>query len=377
MFPIFQKVGTSAFYFYNLIGKTDAETACMAARKHGVPRNTIIYFAVDFDATDPEITNSIIPYFSGVNATMSGYRVGIYATRNVCNRVAAAGLSVSSFVSDMSTGFSGNLGFKMPLDWAYDQIKEYTNISYNGETFDLDKNIYSGRDSGFNSLAPYADSSEEYVLAPPVEPKFLDYGPPLGIFVGKIAINLSDQSIPVWDASDCGNQAGSIIGYVQPGDAYSRLENMRPTGSPPAFYHVTFHDSQHGLKQGYYLGNIYSNQGVYHEYNSDGAGLVSVSHQLINGDDYLIFVTKKILDRRNASGILKEKLPIGTKLAVINASNESQAGMTYPNYMKFRYYSMDGGNTWLGVGDDVAYGDHGFVDLGLHFGAGANTRAIW
>lgn len=42
---------------------------------------------------------------------------------STCNRPKTA---VYAFVSDMSTGYSGNLGFAMPQDWAFDQFFEYT-----------------------------------------------------------------------------------------------------------------------------------------------------------------------------------------------------------------------------------------------------------
>ena len=54
---------------------------------------------------------------------------------------------MSSFVADMSTGYSGNLGYRMPTNWAFDQIKEYTIGSGSG-AIAIDKNIASGRDPG-------------------------------------------------------------------------------------------------------------------------------------------------------------------------------------------------------------------------------------
>lgn len=32
---------------------------------------------------------------------------------------------MSSFVADMSTGYSGNMGYPMPANWAFDQILEF------------------------------------------------------------------------------------------------------------------------------------------------------------------------------------------------------------------------------------------------------------
>lgn len=134
-----------------------------AAIKHGVP-NTVIYFAVDFDAMDYQVTNSVIPYFRGVSENMtSGYQVGIYAPRNVCTRVCEAGYAVSSFVSDMSTGYSGNLGFPIPENWNYDQFHE---IKGYGGSWDLDKVAYSGRVPACSSVETYI--SKNYT--PPAEP---------------------------------------------------------------------------------------------------------------------------------------------------------------------------------------------------------------
>jgi peptidoglycan hydrolase-like protein with peptidoglycan-binding domain len=80
-----------------------------------------------------------------------GYRVGIYASRNICTRIAQAGYAVASFVSDMSTGFSGNLGFPIPDNWVFDQFHEIS--GYRGK-WDLDRVAYSGRMSADSSVRP-------------------------------------------------------------------------------------------------------------------------------------------------------------------------------------------------------------------------------
>ena len=42
-------------------GTEHANRALNAALSLGVPKNAVIYFAVDFDATDSEISKNIIP----------------------------------------------------------------------------------------------------------------------------------------------------------------------------------------------------------------------------------------------------------------------------------------------------------------------------
>ena len=146
-FPIYQSSANYLEYFTPQQGADDAQKAKKAATELGLPENTIIYFAVDFDCLDYQITNNVIPYFERVHSEMadSGYRVGIYGTRNACMRVSNLGYAYSSFVGDMSTGFSGNLGFKMPSNWAFDQFVTTTIGSGNGE-IEIDKDGYSGYD---------------------------------------------------------------------------------------------------------------------------------------------------------------------------------------------------------------------------------------
>ncbi|GAB1643801.1 glycoside hydrolase domain-containing protein [Krasilnikovia sp. MM14-A1259] len=155
-FPIYQTWSRSADYFRYEQGCTDASNAIEWARIHGFKPGSIIYFAVDYDALDSEVTDHIIPHFSGIQRTigeLSGYGVGIYGPRNVCQRVSDAGYAATSFVSDMSSGFSGNLGYPLPTNWAFDQIATVTVGSGDGR-IEIDNNIASGRDTGQGDFDP-------------------------------------------------------------------------------------------------------------------------------------------------------------------------------------------------------------------------------
>lgn len=155
IFPIFQTYGGSASYFNFVQGVADASAAYYAAREHGFKEGTTIYFAVDYDTMDNEITNCILPHFRGINERMSAfgsyYKIGVYGTRNVCMRVSDNGLAETSFLSDMSTGFSGNLGFTLPENWAFDQISTVSLGSGNG-AIEIDNDIQSGLDMGVSSV---------------------------------------------------------------------------------------------------------------------------------------------------------------------------------------------------------------------------------
>lgn len=156
-FPIYQTNGGSASYFSHGQGVGDAFSALEWARHHGFRGGTRIYFAVDFDALDYQITDLVLPHFRGISETVSEYgreyEVGVYGPRNVCSRVRAAGHSSASFVSDMSTGYSGNLGYPLPEDWAFDQIATVSVGSGDGY-IQIDKNVASGLDAGQNAFSP-------------------------------------------------------------------------------------------------------------------------------------------------------------------------------------------------------------------------------
>lgn len=116
------------------------------ARQLGFKDGTVIYFAVDYDATADEIQSIIKPFFSWIQGELDRswihYKMGVYGTRNVCQQLYKAGLTVSSFVSGMSTGYSGNLGFPLPENWHYDQIQNLS-TSTSGLPIEIDKDVQS------------------------------------------------------------------------------------------------------------------------------------------------------------------------------------------------------------------------------------------
>lgn len=164
VFPIYQTTGRTADYFNNVQGKRDAQDAFTAAKNFGFKSLTTIYFAVDFDALGEDITNNILPYFQGINEQMTYlgnyYKVGIYGARNVCTQVSEKGWATTSFVSDMSTGFSANLGYPLPSNWAFDQISTISVGSGSGY-IEIDNNIKSGRDNGTSSVDFLTDLNQE------------------------------------------------------------------------------------------------------------------------------------------------------------------------------------------------------------------------
>lgn len=142
VFVIFQEYNNASTYFSEAIGRRQGAAAYLRARQLGFRDGTVIFFVVDYDAGDSDISTRVLPFFRGVASSMqapyTGFRVGVYGPRNVCSRVVAAELAEVSFVGGISRGWSGNLGYPLPASWVYDQIQEAT-IGVGSDAFNIDR----------------------------------------------------------------------------------------------------------------------------------------------------------------------------------------------------------------------------------------------
>ncbi|GAA3268645.1 DUF1906 domain-containing protein [Dactylosporangium vinaceum] len=151
VFPIYQDNARDVTDFTFAAGLQHGRNAHDLAVGYGFNQSTVIYFAVDYDATQDEIDSAVVPYFRGVVAGLISqgkrYLHGVYGSRNVCANVTAATFARFSFVSGMSWGFSGNLGFPLPANWSFNQIKEFT-VTTGSDVFDLDRDVARLNDKG-------------------------------------------------------------------------------------------------------------------------------------------------------------------------------------------------------------------------------------
>lgn len=145
VFFIYQTEGNNVSYFARTgQGVRDASLAKAAARRLYIPYGTTIYFAVDFDVKTAFIEQYIVPYFRELSLCISGlFQIGVYGPRAVCNVLSSKGLARYSFVADMSSGFTGNIGQPMPHNWTYEQIAEITTAGIG-----IDKCVVSPRGTG-------------------------------------------------------------------------------------------------------------------------------------------------------------------------------------------------------------------------------------
>ncbi|MFE4665144.1 glycoside hydrolase domain-containing protein [Streptomyces sp. NPDC056716] len=166
--PIWQYDATALADFKYSNGYLHGSLAHGRAEGYGFNRSTVIYFAVDYDATSADMDH-IIDYFSGVNDALksngSKYLAGVYGSRNVCASVSGGTYVPYAYVSGMSYAFSGNLGFPLPQNWTFNQIKEFDFVN-GSDTFGLDRVAHRpGSDFGQTSVNDSSSSPVEEFMA--------------------------------------------------------------------------------------------------------------------------------------------------------------------------------------------------------------------
>jgi len=147
LFPIHQRYNNDNTWMMYRFGYQHGIEALERGRALDFPDNSIIYFPVDYDPTEDDIRNFVFQFFEGVsdalaNHFMGSFRIGVYGTRAVCAKVIGRGLAAFAFVAGMSTGWSGNMGVRMPNPWSFNQIKE-TSISLAAISVNVDKVVVS------------------------------------------------------------------------------------------------------------------------------------------------------------------------------------------------------------------------------------------
>lgn len=362
VFPIHQKSGNYLEYFTYDKGKSDAKEAADEAWNLGIPMNSVIYFAVDFDATDAQVSSNILKYFRGVYEHLSvRYRVGIYGARNVCSRVLNAGYAVNSFVCDMSSGFSGNMGYPLPQNWAFDQIATVTVGSGDGQ-IEIDKDVCKGTDLGADSV--YISNNFENNIPSIAENSNAN-------FRGRV--NLSEQTIPIYseihtiedtgiyslsnpidDVID-GKVSFSAIGYTSPN--YTSENDLNPDdmytalGTTRTVYKIFYAREDGKTIEGF----IFDVNDVedFVDYGIENGEYVKHNSQIIpyfdeytdeNGfGNYYYFTLTCELNCYDENGDFTGTLPSGTKIAT---DRNGLCLKDYPWLIEIKYKKIDN-NHWI------------------------------
>jgi peptidoglycan hydrolase-like protein with peptidoglycan-binding domain len=158
LFPLFQVYNNELALLTYSEGKAQGLTALQRAYILGLPDQSTVYFAVDFDPTEQGIRANVMDFFRGVNASVASahrykLRVGVYGTRNVCQILIDEGLATGAFVAGASYKFSGNMGFPMPSQWHYNQISTDLPLPNGSPDQKLDKVVVSRNAHSINATS--------------------------------------------------------------------------------------------------------------------------------------------------------------------------------------------------------------------------------
>lgn len=118
-------------------GYAQAENAMEKAQAAGQTANSAIYFAIDYDATESQIQDAVVPYFQGIKQCFednnSPYSIGVYGSGAVCQKIKQdSGLAEYSYLSK-SYGWRGYDDYKNNL--RYD-VLQGAYVTYDGTQFD-------------------------------------------------------------------------------------------------------------------------------------------------------------------------------------------------------------------------------------------------
>lgn len=133
-------------------GERDGSFCANYAPQIGFPKNGIIYFAIDVDASDKQIDKLVIPYFRAVKESIRGIRVGVYGSGNVCAAVLASRYAESAWLS-CSMGWAGSPQFLASNKWA---IRQGLPTVIAGVDCDPD---YAQAGTNWGSFTPFADAA--------------------------------------------------------------------------------------------------------------------------------------------------------------------------------------------------------------------------
>ena len=115
---LYQPKGMNSSTHYSASqGKSDVIEALELARYLRQPKNTAIYFCVDFDPLESVVRSNILPYFDAVYQAIidkegnpEGYRMGVYGSGLVCSSVEKNKSSVYTMLAN-ATAWQGSSSY--------------------------------------------------------------------------------------------------------------------------------------------------------------------------------------------------------------------------------------------------------------------------
>jgi len=160
---VFEARGDQYSNFTAAQGVKDAAQSLMLAEQVGQPQGTVIYAAVDFDATLWQVSVGIADYFKGFHAGLnSKYKVGVYGSGMVCQWLKVSGLVEYCWLA-CAGGWQGTKTF---TDW---HIKQGLPANV-GLGFQVDPNDAIDGDYG-GWMVGGAEAAVQVMSAPALPPQ--------------------------------------------------------------------------------------------------------------------------------------------------------------------------------------------------------------
>ena len=273
----------------------------------------------------------------------------------------------------MSTGYSGNKGYPLPDDWAFDQIQETDSFYSSDGSFAIDKDVVSGRYNGFNHFEKDKDNEWDLISEP----------------CSAYVLKPKDDnaiSIPVYWAKVQGlisympNLEYSMYDSISGNSIIVMKEHNSKNGifSDDKIQYVYFRDKGGNLNAGYistellyeYYGlDELQNCAVYRggDYGMDG----QVYYGCNEDSDYNYeFILKNKLKSYGKNREYIATLPVGTKIRL--PKNAVTDGI-YANRIQVSEKLLPNSSTWTSVDSNNSYG---YIDLGFEFGVLPKDRPL-
>ena len=141
VFIVYEDKGSDPTTFDADSGRFQAQHALSSAKRMGQPGGSAIYFGADFNATEDDVTERLIPFFQavrdvfGFSPDSQNYQVGIYSNGLACKRLLDEGLADLAWLS-CSKSYHGYDDFYASKRWV---LAQHVPITWDGLEVDPDE----------------------------------------------------------------------------------------------------------------------------------------------------------------------------------------------------------------------------------------------
>jgi Domain of unknown function (DUF1906) len=154
IFVVYEDKGSDKTTFTADSGTYQAQHALASAKDIGQPEGSAIYFGADFNATQADVEDRLLPFFRSVRDVFASspdnksYRIGIYSNGLACEKLLDSGLCELAWLS-ASSSYHGTQQFKQSGRWSLSQ-----GLPIRIGQLEVDPNEYKGDFGAFQLPGP-------------------------------------------------------------------------------------------------------------------------------------------------------------------------------------------------------------------------------